>query len=90
MKNIDVLKQATTDEMSEWLAATMLSISANNAGDKELAEILLSCPPTESLEKMLKHIGLEKVYTSLKHSIKNMLESENEEGKISCIWQQKF
>lgn len=84
MKKIDVLKNATLEEIAEWLAkVTMSSVLAGATEDEEFVREFMSIISSQTARLML---GKEQEYNKLVKQMKELLESETEDDKLSIKW----
>lgn len=84
MRKIDVLKNATLEESAEWIfrlmtASTMIGITK----DKEAVIDFMSCMSSLTARLMF---GNEEEYQQGIKRIKEVLESEAEDDKLSIKW----
>ena len=84
MRKIDVLKNATLEETAEWLAkVTMSSVLAGATEDEEFVREFMSIISSQTARLMF---GKEQEYNKLVKQMKELLESEAEEDKLSLKW----
>lgn len=84
MRKIDVLKNATLEETAEWLAkVTMSSVMAGATDDEEFVREFMSIMSSQTARLMF---GKEQEYNKLVKQMKELLESETEEDKLSLKW----
>lgn len=84
MRKIDVLKNATLEEIAEWLAkVTMSSVLAGTTEDEEFVREFMSIISSQTARLIL---GKEQEYNKLVKQMKELLESEAEEDKLSLKW----
>lgn len=84
MRKIDVLKNATLEEIAEWLAkVTMSSVLAGATEDEEFVREFMSIISSQTARLMF---GKEQEYNKLVKQMKELLESETEEDKLSLKW----
>lgn len=84
MKKIDVLKNATLKETAEWiLRLTMASTMMGAKQDKEMVRLFMSCMSSPTARMMF---GKEEEYQQGIKRIKEVLESEAEDDKLSIKW----
>lgn len=84
MRKIDVLKNATLEETAEWiLRLTMASTMMGLTQDKEAVRDFMSAMSSLTARMML---GEEEKYEKGIKRIKEVLESEAEDDKLSIKW----
>lgn len=84
MRKIDVLKNATLEEIAEWiLRLTMASTMMGLTQDKEAVRDFMSAMSSLTARMML---GKEEKYEKGIKRIKEVLESEAEDDKLSIKW----
>lgn len=84
MRKIDVLKNATLEETAEWLTkVTMSSVMAGATDDEEFVREFMSIMSSQTARLMF---GKEQEYNKLVKQMKELLESEAEEDKLSLKW----
>lgn len=84
MRKIDVLKNATLEQTAEWLAkVTMSSVMVGATDDEEFVREFMSIMSSQTARLIL---GKEQEYNKLVKQMKELLESEAEEDKLSLKW----
>lgn len=84
MRKIDVLKNATLEQTAEWLAkVTMSSMLLGTTEDVEFVRNFMSAISSPTARLMF---GKEQEYNKLVKQMKELLESEAEEDKLSLKW----
>lgn len=84
MRKIDVLKNATLEEIAEWLAkVSMTNMMLGMTEDEEFVKNFMSVISSPTARLMF---GKEQEYNKLVKQMKELLESEAEEDKLSLKW----